>query len=136
MTVKIGHNWRGEDGVWLSKLTAVVTNNTSTTLTSSTTEALLNSQTKGLTTDQKKAIILAEQNQCKWLQIVDYYVTNTGSDANRIVPCTVVSTVEGEKLSIEPGESKEVYIYTVRPETLQQMNFIYDNKIIYRMTVN
>lgn len=136
MTVKIGHNWRGEDGVWLSKLTAVVTNNTSTTLTSSTTEALLNSQTKGLTTDQKKAIILAEQNQCKWLQIVDYYVTNTGSDANSIVPCTVVSTVEGEKLSIEPGESKEVYIYTVRPETLQQMNFIYDNKIIYRMTVN
>lgn len=136
MTVKIGHNWRGEDGVWLSKLTAVVTNNTSTTLTSNTTEALLNSQTKGLTTDQKKAIILAEQNQCKWLQIVDYYVTNTGSDANSIVPCTVVSTVEGEKLSIEPGESKEVYIYTVRPETLQQMNFIYDNKIIYRMTVN
>lgn len=136
MTVKIGHNWRGEDGVWLSKLTAVVTNNTSTTLTSNTTEALLNSQTNGLTTDQKKTIILAEQNQCKWLQIVDYYVTNAGSDANSIVPCTVVSTVEGEKLSIEPGESKEVYIYTVRPETLQQMNFIYDNKIICRMKWN
>ena len=136
MTVKSGRSWRGEDGVWLSKLTAVVTNNTSTTLTSSTTEALLNSQTNGLTTDQKKTIILAEQNQCKWLQIVDYYVTNTGSDANSIVPCTVVSTVEGEKLSIEPGESKEVYIYTVRPETLQQMNFIYDNKIIYRMKFN
>ena len=113
-----------------------MTNNTSTTLTSSTTEALLNSQTNGLTTDQKKTIILAEQNQCKWLQIVDYFVTNTGSDANSIVPCTVVSTVEGEKLSIEPGESKEVYIYTTRPETLQQMNFIYDNKIIYRMKWN
>lgn len=136
MTVKVGHSWRGEDGVWLSKLTAVVTNNTSTTLTSSTTEALLNSQTNGLTTDQKKTIILTEQNQCKWLQIVDYYVTNTGSDANTIVPCTVVSTVEGEKLSIEPGESKEVYIYTTRQETIQQMNFIYDNKIIYRMKFN
>ena len=136
LVVKSGSSGRGEDGVWLSKLTAVVTNNTSTTLTSSTTEALLNSQTNGLTTDQKKTIILAEQNQCKWLQIVDYFVTNTGSDANSIVPCTVVSTVEGEKLSIEPGESKEVYIYTVRPETTQQMNFIYDNKIIYRMKWN
>ena len=136
LVVKSGSSWRREDGVWLSKITAVVTNNTSTTLTSSTTESLLNSQTNGLTTDQKMTIILAEQNQCKWLQIVDYFVTNTGSDANRIVPCTVVSTVEGEKLSIEPGESKEVYIYTVRPETTQQMNFIYDNKIIYRMKWN
>lgn len=136
LVVKSGRSWRREDGVWLSKITAVVTNNTSTTLTSSTTESLLNSQTNGLTTDQKMTIILAEQNQCKWLQIVDYFVTNTGSDANRIVPCTVVSTVEGEKLSIEPGESKEVYIYTVRPETTQQMNFIYDNKIIYRMKWN
>lgn len=132
--VQSGVSWPGESGVWLEKLTATVTNNTSQTLTSNTAEALLNSQIKGLDTDQQTEIILAEQNRCKWMQVSEYYLTDNG-EGSKTVPCTVVSTVEGEKLSIEPGESKEVYIYTVRPapEKLNQINFIYDNEIVGSM---
>lgn len=125
-----------QDSVALYKIMATLTNNTSETLTSSTTEALLRSQTNGVTdVTQKAQIILADQNMCKWLTAVE--TCQNGDDIVTLgAPCTVVSTVEGEKLSIKPGESKEVYIYTLYVETTKTLKLVYDGKTVKTISVN